>query len=72
MTFVCTGKECLDCPLKDCVRELCEKDGEFIHVIVKANRNEYWREYYRKNRERIREYQREYARRRRNDSTREG
>lgn len=49
MTFVCTGRECLDCPLKDCVRELCEREGEFVEVIVKKELKTYEEKLYKKN-----------------------
>ena len=65
--FNCYGREsdCLQCPLKDCVRALCVVDGEEITVSIKRDmseyhktlyrekRKEYFKEYYRKNREKI-------------------
>lgn len=56
MTFICTGKQCLKCPLKDCIRDMCEVDGEFVNVVVKKEKltqSEYWANYYANNRDRI-------------------
>ena len=65
ISFVCHGvkEDCLKCPLEDCIRQYCVKDGEEISVKVVANPprkndKEYCKDYYWKHREKRKEYMR--------------